>query len=75
MHDPPAGIAASDYGERARALRTISEEFPGWEAWAGVVSLLYARRPRSTPPLVVRSPTLDGLRTAIEEAERKRGLR
>jgi hypothetical protein len=61
--------------ERARALAGIDRDYPGWHAWTGVVSLLYARWPRSTPPLVVRSTTVDGLRDAIEQAERERGLR
>lgn len=74
-NDPPAGDSVSDDEERLRAIDAISEEFPGWFAWPGVVALLYARRPRSSPPMVVRSPTLDGLRKAIENMERERGLR
>jgi hypothetical protein len=62
-------------GERVHALAAISAEFPGWFAWPGVATLLYARRPRTSPPMVVRSATLDGLREAIEQAERERGLR
>jgi hypothetical protein len=61
--------------ERDRALRDVEAAYPGWFAWPGVIALLYARRPRSSPPMVVRSPTLDGLREAIEDAERERGLR
>ena len=29
-------------------------EFPDWHVWRGVAGLLYARRPRSSPPKVVR---------------------
>jgi hypothetical protein len=62
--------------QRARALAEVDRDYPGWHAWPAVLAgLLYARRPRSTPPLVVRSATIAGLREAIENAERQRGLR
>lgn len=62
--------------ERTRTLAQVARDFPGWETWPGVLAgVVYARRPRSTPPLVVRSTTADGLREAIEDAERERGLR
>jgi hypothetical protein len=62
--------------QRARALADVDRDYPGWHAWPAVLAgLLYARRPRSTPPLVVRSVTIAGLREAIENAERDRGLR
>ncbi len=62
--------------ERARALAEVESDYPGWQAWPGVLAgVVYARRPRSTPPLVVRAVTTDGLRQAIEAAERDRGLR
>src|SRR6516165_4509785 len=31
-------------------------EFPHWHVWRGVAGLLYARRPKSSPPKVVRGP-------------------
>lgn len=61
--------------ERERALRGVEADYPGWCAWPGVLSLVYARRPRSSPPMVVRAASADGLRQAIETAERERGLR
>ena len=65
-----------NHHERARALADVDRDYPGWHAWPAVLAgLLYARRPRSTPPLVVRSATVAGLREAIENAERERGLR
>jgi hypothetical protein len=60
---------------RASALAEVDRDYPGWHAWPGVLGgLLYARRPRSSPPLVVRSTTAEGLRLAIEDAETQRGL-
>jgi hypothetical protein len=57
-------------------LAAIDRDYPPWRAWQGVVGgLVYARRPRSTPPLVVRATSADDLRAAIEAAERKAGLR
>jgi hypothetical protein len=62
--------------ERARALADIDRDYPGWHAWpAALAGLVYARRPRSSPPMVVRSTSTDGLRQEIETAERERGLR
>jgi hypothetical protein len=63
-------------GERARALAEVAHDYPGWETWPGVLAgVVYARRPRTSPPLVVRAITPDGLRQAIEAAEAERGLR
>jgi hypothetical protein len=63
-------------GAQRGALAAIPDAYPGWLAWEGVIAgLLYARRPRSSPPMVVRSTTTDGLRQEIESAERERGLR
>ena len=63
-------------GAQSGALAAIPGDYPGWLAWEGAIAgLLYARRPRSSPPIVVRSTTTDGLRRDIESAERERGLR
>jgi hypothetical protein len=63
-------------GQRDPSLAAINRDYPGWHAWPAVLAgLVYARRPQSTPPLVVRSVTAEGLRQAIEDAERERGLR
>ena len=69
--------------ERSRALVQIQRDYPGWETWKGVLAgvvyarpgVVYARRPRTSPPLVVRATTTDKLRQAIESAETERGLR
>jgi hypothetical protein len=42
-------------------------EFPHWHVWRGVAGLLYARRPRSTPPTVVRAADAAGLRERIRQ--------
>jgi hypothetical protein len=69
------GIERDNDG-RARALAEIASAYPGWRAWPGTVAgVLYARRPRTSPPLVVRAATTSQLRQAIEDAERQRGLR
>jgi len=44
-------------------------EFPHWHVWRGVAGLFYARRPRSSPPKVVRGRDLTTLRERIIDAE------
>jgi hypothetical protein len=44
-------------------------EFPHWHVWRGVAGLLYARRPRSSPPKVVRGKDMMALRDRIIQAE------
>ena len=62
--------------ESAHALAEIARDYPGWETWKGALAgVVYARRPRSSPPMVVRAITTDALRQAIEGAEAERGLR
>ena len=63
-------------GERARALAQVDRDYPGWHAWpAALAGLVYARRPLTSPPLVVRATSVNQLRTEIENAETERGLR
>jgi hypothetical protein len=45
---------------------------PGWEAWTGISGLLYARRRKSSPPIVVRAATAHELAAKIAGAERNR---
>jgi hypothetical protein len=64
-----------------RAPRTIHEdvpdwwphaaEFPRWHVWRGVCGLVYARRPRTSPPVVVRGKDATDLRDQIRRAEGK----
>jgi|SRR5262252_5458878 len=49
----------------------INRAFPWWRAWCGVTGdLFYARRPRTSPPAVVRAPCLAGLGAEIIRRER-----
>lgn len=45
-------------------------DFPAWHAWRGVAGMLYARRPKSSPPQVVRARDVAALRDAILGKER-----
>ena len=51
--------------EVADALAAIEAEWPCWHAWLGVNGILYARRPRTSPPAVVRGKNTTCLRIAI----------
>jgi hypothetical protein len=46
-----------------------AQQFPHWHVWRGVAGLLYARRPRSSPPKVVRGKDSATLRDRIIQAE------
>ena len=62
--------------EHAIELAAVEAEHPLWNAWAAIIpGLYYARRPMSSPPLVVRALTPAGLGPEIERAEKERGLR
>jgi hypothetical protein len=51
-------------------------EFPAWHVWRGIAGILYARRPMSSSPRVVRGESPDDLRGAIvkEEADIEAGV-
>jgi hypothetical protein len=40
-------------------------EFPQWHVWRGVCGLVYARRPRTSPPVVIRGEDAVDLRDQI----------
>ena len=61
-------VAAQAEYDRSRALAEIQAD-TGWETWAGVGGILYARRPNSSPPKVVRAADAMGLRQEIEAAQ------
>jgi hypothetical protein len=45
----------------------------GWECWTGIGGILYARRRKSSPPVVLRAATAEELAAKIADAERTRG--
>ena len=49
-----------------------ASEFPCWHAWTGLAGLLYARLPRSSPPVVVRATDAVGVAAAIRAWYRRR---
>jgi hypothetical protein len=46
-----------------------AEEFPRWHVWRGICGLVYARAPRTSPPVVVRGEDAVDLRDQIRRAE------
>lgn len=50
-----------------RDLSDLNDIPPGWHYWRGVSGLYYARRPRSSPPIVLRGETLDELRQQVRD--------
>ena len=45
--------------------------WPGWVWWRGVNGLLYARKPRTSPPRVARAHNFTALLAAIRKMERR----
>lgn len=63
--------AAARAHARFDALEAIEADYPPWQCWVGIIpGVVYARRPRSTPPRVVRAPTAAQLRDVVAAAER-----
>ena len=56
-------------------LTALRGQFPGWEAWRGVSGLLYVRRRKTSPPVVLRGCTAEGLAEQIREYEARWTLR
>jgi hypothetical protein len=49
-------------------LAPLYDKLPrGWEAWAGIGGLLYARRRMSSPPVVFRAATAEELAAKIRQ--------
>jgi hypothetical protein len=46
-----------------------SGEFPNWHVWRGIAGLIYARRIRSSPPIVVRGTDATDLRDRMRRVE------
>lgn len=59
-------MTGSAMEERDAQIRAISEEFPGWEAWQGLVNgLWHARFVGSVPPVMVHGESPSDLREQI----------
>jgi hypothetical protein len=50
-------------------LASLYGRFPAWEAWVGVGGILYARRRKSSPPVVFRAATAEELAAKITQFE------
>jgi hypothetical protein len=76
MRDGPGSHPPAPSGNKRPDLAALEADYPGWNAWEGVIAgVLYARRPRSSPPRVVRATNPGALAAAIEADERQAGER
>jgi hypothetical protein len=63
-------------GSAADRLAEVEAVYPAWHVWEGVIAgVLYARKPMSSPPRVVRAASVAGLMQAIEADETAHGER
>jgi hypothetical protein len=60
-------------GEYAAEVRSIAEEFEGWEAWCGLNSMWHARLVGSVPPLMVHGESPAEVREQIRQQVKARG--
>jgi len=59
-------MTADAMAAREAQIRAIGEEFPGWEAWQGLINgLWHARLIGSTPPVMVHGESAEELREQI----------
>jgi len=72
MQDEQPATSSEVTGEDIPDWWPYAAEFPHWHVWRGVCGLVYARRPRSSPPLVVRADNPVDLLAQIRHAENKR---
>lgn len=50
-----------------RQAAEIADEFPGWEAWVGLINgLWHARIVGAVPPVMVHAESADGIREMIQ---------
>jgi len=71
MHDEQPSASSGITGEDIPDWWPYAAEFPHWHVWRGVCGLVYARRPRTSPPLVVRADNPLALLAQIRRAEGK----
>jgi hypothetical protein len=50
-------------------LATVLRQFPVWQYWRGVSDRWYAKRPRSSPPVVLSGETAEKLARLITDWE------
>lgn len=43
----------------------LQREFPGWHLWVGIAGLRYARKAKSSPPVVMRGSDWTDIRQQI----------
>lgn len=55
-------------------LAALERRFPYWEFWHGVNGGWYARRLKSSPPIVCYGRTQKQLAAEVDEARRKRNI-
>ena len=53
-------------------LNELKHAYPRWHFWRGLSGVLYASRLMTSPPVVKRSPTVEGLRDQVEAETRYR---
>ena len=46
-------------------LEDVQSEYPAWHCWRGIAGLLYARKPLTSPPVVIRGEDATDLRDKI----------
>jgi hypothetical protein len=71
MQDEQPAARSEIAGEDIPDWWPYAAELPRWHVWRGVCGLVYARRPRSSPPLVVRAHNPVDLLAQIRQAESK----
>jgi hypothetical protein len=69
MHDEQPPASSEVTGEDVPEWWPYAAEFPQWHVWRGVCGLVYARRPRTSLPLVVRADNPADLLAQIRQAE------
>jgi hypothetical protein len=65
----PGSCTADETETTRRWQAPFAREFPRWHVWRGVSGHYYARMPRTSPPLVVRASSAEGLWDEVMNAE------
>ena len=56
-------------------IEQLKRAYPHWHFWQGVAGIFYASKRATSPPVVKRSPTAEGLRDQIGAEMRYREQR